>query len=206
MPKTAKTKAFVKPTVEQVETFMNIKKPEWPAIFTRHLAEKFWNHYQSNGWKISGRAAMKDYKAAICAQWLDLKYKEDRDYLETCLKSVTHRIEMDRRTRESAGMFADQDTVGKISPFERMLERIEALRNAWKNGMAKQEAMCDAWSFLKDKSLLQLSAAQENYCAMKSGNDGNYRKVLEVAAFFTILDRKGLSVKDYIHSRLQKAQ
>ena len=32
-------------------------------------AEKFFNHFSSNGWKVSGRAPMKDYKAAA-SNWL----------------------------------------------------------------------------------------------------------------------------------------
>jgi hypothetical protein len=27
-------------------------------------AERFYDHFTSNGWKVSGRAAMKDWKAA----------------------------------------------------------------------------------------------------------------------------------------------
>lgn len=32
-------------------------------------AERFWNHYESNGWKVGGRSAMKDWKAAA-RNWL----------------------------------------------------------------------------------------------------------------------------------------
>lgn len=35
-------------------------------------AEPFWNHFQSNGWKIGGRAPMKDWRAAV-HNWMHRK-------------------------------------------------------------------------------------------------------------------------------------
>ncbi len=32
-------------------------------------SKKFWDHYQSNGWKIGGKSPMKDWKAAV-RQWV----------------------------------------------------------------------------------------------------------------------------------------
>ena len=48
---------FTKPTIEEVEEY----------IKSRHTdvdANKFWNYYESNGWKV-GRNPMKDWKACI---------------------------------------------------------------------------------------------------------------------------------------------
>lgn len=53
------------------------EKKGWPAKFCTYYAERFWSHYQSNGWKVSGKAAMKDWKAAFNSQWQDLKFDQD---------------------------------------------------------------------------------------------------------------------------------
>lgn len=48
---------FTKPTVEEVKEYCN----------SRHNnvdAERFWNYYESNGWKV-GRNSMKDWKACV---------------------------------------------------------------------------------------------------------------------------------------------
>lgn len=53
----------------------------WPIEFCKYYTERFYNFYQSNGWKVSGRAAMKDWKAAFNSQWQTIKFKEDIEEL-----------------------------------------------------------------------------------------------------------------------------
>lgn len=49
---------FVPPTLEQVKSFFSENKSD-------HLeAEKYYNHFQSNGWLVGGRTKMKDWQAA----------------------------------------------------------------------------------------------------------------------------------------------
>lgn len=67
----------------EVAAYMKEKKG-WPERFCSYYAERFWNHYQSNGWKVSGRAAMKDWKAAFNSQWQNLKFSEDVAMLTKC--------------------------------------------------------------------------------------------------------------------------
>lgn len=66
-------------------------KKGWPAAFCTYYAERFWSHYQSNGWKVSGKAAMKDWKAAFNSQWQDLKFDQDIKVLAqmTCKNPIT---------------------------------------------------------------------------------------------------------------------
>ncbi len=45
-------------SVSEVHTFFEAEKS------TKHEAEKFYNYFQSNGWKVGGRAPMKDWRAA----------------------------------------------------------------------------------------------------------------------------------------------
>lgn len=48
------TKTMVTPSLEEVQYFFENKME----------AEKFFNYYTSNGWKVGGRTPMKDWKAA----------------------------------------------------------------------------------------------------------------------------------------------
>ncbi len=50
--------AFAPPALEDVLNFFKEKKEE--AI----EAEKFFNHFQSNGWRVGGKARMKDWQAS----------------------------------------------------------------------------------------------------------------------------------------------
>lgn len=56
-------KKFIKPTIEDlVNYFMEQNLDDCSA---QGQAQRFFDHYTANGWKIGGRAAMKDWKAAV---------------------------------------------------------------------------------------------------------------------------------------------
>jgi hypothetical protein len=57
------------PTEPKVQTNRPSSLEEVQDFFDKHLdlekeAEHFWDHFQSNGWKVGGRAPMRDWKAA----------------------------------------------------------------------------------------------------------------------------------------------
>ncbi len=53
-----------KPTdLKMVQDYFFELLPDQPNIYATE-AEKFYNHYSSNGWKVGGKSAMKDWKAA----------------------------------------------------------------------------------------------------------------------------------------------
>lgn len=54
---------FVPPNLEEVKHFFEEEKS------SKLEAEKFFNYFQSNGWKVGGRAPMKDWRAAA-RNWL----------------------------------------------------------------------------------------------------------------------------------------
>ena len=69
----ATTKRFVKPSVQEIKAY----------CFERGNgidAERFWNYYESNGWKV-GRNAMKDWKA--CIRTWEQKNKEQKPQSQT---------------------------------------------------------------------------------------------------------------------------
>jgi hypothetical protein len=51
------------PTLEQVLTFF--KSENYPEL----EAQKFFNHFQSNGWKVAGKTPMNDWQAAA-RKWM----------------------------------------------------------------------------------------------------------------------------------------
>ena len=53
----SKVKRFVKPTIEEVSDYCNERNNDVDA-------EKFYDYYSSNGWKV-GKNAMKDWKASV---------------------------------------------------------------------------------------------------------------------------------------------
>lgn len=52
-------KRFVKPTIEQVREYVI------EAKLTKVDPDAFYDHFESNGWKVSGITPMKDWKAAV---------------------------------------------------------------------------------------------------------------------------------------------
>ena len=56
-PKTRKK--FQKPTIEEIQAYVK------EANLTKVDANAFYDHFESNGWLVSGKAPMKDWKAAV---------------------------------------------------------------------------------------------------------------------------------------------
>jgi len=69
-PKAAVTPRFQKPTYVQVYNYMRDR-----GFNSEVEAQSFIDHFTSNGWKVGGRAAMKDWKAAV-RNWLKGKGNE----------------------------------------------------------------------------------------------------------------------------------
>lgn len=75
-PKTKKvrrtTKKFKKPTVEEVKAFMEEKQFKLAKV----EAERFWNWFESNGWKV-GKNPMKNWKGAVNS-WMSNWYERNK--------------------------------------------------------------------------------------------------------------------------------
>lgn len=57
-PKTTTTGSDIPPTIEEVKAFFTNKSyPEMEA-------QKFFNHFQSNGWRVGGKSPMRNWYAA----------------------------------------------------------------------------------------------------------------------------------------------
>ncbi|MDP4208893.1 MAG: hypothetical protein Q8928_08780 [Bacteroidota bacterium] len=55
-----KEKEFIRPTLEETITFFKEEN------HSELEAKKFFNHFESNGWKVGGKTPMKNWQAAAC--------------------------------------------------------------------------------------------------------------------------------------------
>jgi hypothetical protein len=76
---------FIVPPIEEVSAYIE-QKMKWPKAFCDYYAEKFWNHYEAQGWKLSNGNAMKNWQAAFASQWQTPKYQEDILFFAQCKK------------------------------------------------------------------------------------------------------------------------
>ncbi len=81
-------------TESDVYQYIKSKKG-WPDEFCKYYAEKFFNHYQASGWRLSNGNKIKDWQACFNAQWQQVRYKEDLDYLNKCLAGIKPVISSD---------------------------------------------------------------------------------------------------------------
>ena len=83
------------PLQSEVAKYME-EKTGWNKDFCQYYADKFWNHYQAQGWKLANGNAMKDWKAAFNSQWQTPKFKEDIDKLNSCKSKLANLLDMDK--------------------------------------------------------------------------------------------------------------
>jgi hypothetical protein len=73
-----------RPTLDQVVNYIQFKM-NWPGKFTKYYSEKFWNFYESKGWKV-GNQSMKNWKACFNGQWQHLKHENDFKALSEAIR------------------------------------------------------------------------------------------------------------------------
>lgn len=164
------------PTQEEVLVFIQYKKPAWPASFTEWYAEKFWSHYQSNGWKLSSSLAMKDWHAAFTAQWQDLRYTEQRNKLQECINAETKSTNHD-----------------SISYVDGLLSQFKTGKYNWKD-------MAAPYKWLVKEGLITFTREEIDRLVMEAGNEKEYGRYLSVKLFFTKLINSGKTFSEYAKS------
>jgi hypothetical protein len=55
---------MTKPTIKEIEDYL-IEKKEYRPDEAKIFADKFWNYYESVGWKVGDRKQMASWTAAI---------------------------------------------------------------------------------------------------------------------------------------------
>jgi hypothetical protein len=195
--------AFQIPSIEEVRAFMNLCKPDWPTAFVAYYSQRWLDHYMANGFVV-GRVKMKDWHSCVRGQWLQLKFKEDKDRLEADLKSWTHQVMMDERRRKSAGLFAA--TEENVAPLVRVLQFLDGIFDEFKAGTATEARLRYAGEWLRKRNLLRLSNAQIDRIKAEQGNQGDYGLILAMRQFFTNLQAKGQTVAEYYYAKTQPSE
>lgn len=72
-----KRSVFQKPTILELQNYFAEKADNWPEGKIKNQADKFYNHYQANGWKV-GKNPMKSWQAAASG-WItrDSEYSQN---------------------------------------------------------------------------------------------------------------------------------
>lgn len=195
--------AFRIPTIEEVRAFMNLCKPDWPTNFIAYYSDRWMAHYMANGFVV-GRVKMKDWKACIRSQWLTLKFKEDKEFLDRSLMEPIHRMRMAREQKEKDGLFADA-AVGSAKPISFYLEFYETLRQKFLSGAftTPWKELAPHYDRLKAIGIMRLPKHQTDQILVDMGNNRDIGKGMAVMRLFLNLQEKGLTVGAY-HELLTK--
>jgi len=65
---------FQKPSIDEIFDYLRTKYPDGSFDGTKVFSEKFWSHYENNGWKV-GKNKMKNWKLAITS-WSETLQKD----------------------------------------------------------------------------------------------------------------------------------
>jgi hypothetical protein len=65
---------FTKPTQNEISIYLSQKYPTANQNAINAFSEKFWNHYENNGWKV-GKNKMKNWKLALTS-WSETIQKD----------------------------------------------------------------------------------------------------------------------------------
>jgi hypothetical protein len=194
-----KAPPFRIPTVEEVIEFMDKNMRDWPRSFCEAYGKKFWESYNAKGWQISKYALMKSWESAFWARWANVPYPDDQKLLEKCLQSLTHKLLLDQRRRESAGLFAATDDTP--TPLQRTLEFMDGIMTAYIEGNATDKQLRAVGDWLGPRQLLRLKKAQIDRIIIDQGNDADRGRVMAVKQFFENLRAAGQTVSQFYFSR-----
>ncbi len=169
--------AFKIPLQSEVQAYIREKKG-WPEKFCQFYAERFWSHYQSNGWKVSGKAAMKDWRAAFNSNWQTLKYKEDIDFLNACIRSEPVKTVGPGPVKETNDLMGIDEL---LAYYEKNWEKVEDIR------------LARCYDTLKPMGLIRLSTEEGARAKNGCGGDTTKGKAICVKIMFDKMITRGMT-------------
>ena len=174
-------KSFQIPAITEVVQFIQEKQNGWPQTFIEYIADCFWNHYQSCGWRLSSNVAIKDWKACFNSRWNKLPYEEQRKKLQEC-KQAEIRIPEPKKTVwnvDKTGIYIDD-----------LLSQFKTGKYNWKD-------LAIPYKWLKGEGLIRFTQAEVEKLVMDAGNDKEYGRYLSVKLFFTKLISEGKTFAEF---------
>lgn len=165
--KIGEKQGFSVPTVEEVKEYMKIRK-EWPEKFLVYYAEKFWNTYEASGWRLSNGNKMKSWTAAFNAQWQDIRYQQDRDFLIECKKTNLSVVKTEAN-------FLNQ----LLNQYRKKFDSVD------------RSHLVTAYDYLKEQKLLKLTQEEKELIIKTYGNDVEKGKAACVITLFNNMINDG---------------
>jgi hypothetical protein len=163
------------PLQTEVAKYME-EKTEWPNEFCMYYANKFWNHYQAQGWKLANGNAMKDWKAAFSSQWASVRFEGDIKKLEECK----------RKTNDIKNM--DKDSA---------LAYMDRILYSYKSGLKPdRESAFKIYDYLKTNGWMRLTKEQIDEARVRSGNSNDNAKLWALKFFFDRMIANNLTFKN----------
>lgn len=170
--------AFQIPHIDEVRIHIKAKRPEWPDKFIDYYADRFWMHYQSNGWLVSGKAKMKDWKAAFASQWQVLKYQEDKEMLaKTPIKKEIPKI---------------------AQPGNENVLDVDIVLNNYKKHPAyiTKQQLASCWQWIKTNGFMNLTEEEKEIALKKYQEDKLTGKAIAVQFIFDRMAMKLLTFSE----------
>jgi len=166
------------PLQSEVAKYMN-EKMGWDKDFCRYYADKFWNHYQAQGWKLANGNAMKDWKAAFNSQWQTPKFKEDIDKLNEAKKSkIANILGMDN---------------------EAAVKYLDSILLLYKSGMKPdRESAEKIYQWLKGMRLFNLPQDALDRARISAGNRMDTVWMYELKEYLDLMVKHGYTFKQWV--------
>lgn len=176
--------AFKIPLQSEVQKYIQEKKG-WPEKFCQYYAEKFWNYYNSNGWKVGNKAPMKDWQSAFCSQWQVIKWKEDIDFLNACMKTEPVRTAPGPEATGNELVGIDE----LLGYYEKNWEKVEDTR------------LARCYDTLKPMGLIRLSQEEGARATANCGGDKTKGKAICMKIMFDKMITRGITFKQLANGK-----
>lgn len=148
---------FKIPLQSEIQKYIK-EKTDYPDEFCKYYAEKFWNHYNSSGWKLSNGNTMKDWRSAFNSNWQKPRYDIDIKFLNECRK--------------------------KTSPMS-MVDYLDKILIAYSRELKPdRESALKIYEWLKENGLAKLSKEEIEWIKNNCGNDLIASKLWSVKFIF----------------------
>jgi hypothetical protein len=175
-PEYKPTRTMKIPLQTEVARYME-EKMNWPQDFCFYYAEKFWNYYQAQGWKLSNGNAMKDWKAAFNSNWQSPKFKEDIERLNSVKKKLANIEDM------------AQDAA---------VEYLDKILMMYKTGFKPdKESAAKIYQWLKARNMFNLPKECIDRARIQAGNRLDHVWAFELKEYLDLMVRHDYTFKQW---------
>jgi len=177
---------FIIPLQSAVSKYMK-EKMHWPQEFCDHFADKFWNFYNSTGWKLNGNKKMKSWQSAFNNNWKDLRFAEDKQKLVNILKALEQRKQFELMTHDEFLLYIDG-----------WLERYKHEQRP------SRELALKIYEELKRRGMAKLSTEKINMARVQGGNSVENCRMWALKYMLDEMIERGYSFTDRYGSQYIK--